>query len=238
MAASPHDYITTVELEIDNPASFIPTTLCQRNDELLWIGPAYATYRGTPVTRETIESSFLCDRENVELPPNMEKISQTISITDHQREYIEEYKFAAATLDHWCLHKYDNDQCTVEAINNWKTTCDKLTQNPFFNEDWKLPAFYPLYSYQCMAGMQNFYADSQISQPDKKNFWKNQLQLGNEMFRTWEETYIFATAPKHVPFPKCLWLHKYLYIHSKRQPNTWRDFFEGTDSFRNWGQIN
>jgi hypothetical protein len=36
------------------------------------------------------------------------------------------------------------------------------------------------------------------------------------MFSSWEEKYFFATAPKQVPFPKCLWFHKYLFIHGEK----------------------
>jgi hypothetical protein len=43
----------------------------------------------------------------------------------------------------------------------------------------------------------------------QNKFLKKQLQLENKMFRAWEETYLFTTAPKHAPFPKCPWLHKY-----------------------------
>lgn len=100
MATSHYDFITIVEHEINKPESFLPTALSYQEDELIWTKPAYATYGGTTVNRETIDSCFLCDSENTELPPHMKKISRTNSTTSHQRECITEYKLAAATLDH------------------------------------------------------------------------------------------------------------------------------------------
>jgi hypothetical protein len=149
MAASPHDYLTNVEDEINDPASFLPTALRHDGKNLLWIKPAYATYRGTPVMAKTIESSFLCD--------HMERMSKQSTITAHQEEYIGEYTLAAATLDHWYSHNQNHNKFTMEeAIKTWKLTCDKLTQNPFFSMGWYVPAFYPFYSYQCMVGLQDF----------------------------------------------------------------------------------
>jgi hypothetical protein len=91
----------------------------------------------------------------------MERISKCEFITGHQRDYIAECKLTAAMLDHWCHHKHDEDQLTTEVIRTWKSTCDKLIQNPHFSTGWDLPAFYLLYSYQCMAGMRDFFASSQ-----------------------------------------------------------------------------
>jgi len=131
MAASPHDYLTNVEDEINDPASFLPTALRHDGKNLLWTKPAYATYRGTPVMAETIESSFLCDLKSVQLPPNMERMSKQSTITAHQEEYIGEYTLAAATLDHWYSHNQNHNKLTMEeAIKTWKLTCDKLTQKP------------------------------------------------------------------------------------------------------------
>jgi hypothetical protein len=143
MAASPYDYSTIVEHEINDPASFLPTTLCYQGNNLLWTKPAYATYNGTPIIREIINSSFLCNEEKVALPLYMERISKSELITEHQSDYIIEYKLAAATFDHWCHHKHDDDQPIIEAIKSWRSTCDKLTQNPHYSTGWDLSAFYP-----------------------------------------------------------------------------------------------
>jgi len=238
MAASPHDYLTNVEDEINDPASFFPTALRHDGKNLLWIKPAYATYRGTPAMAETIESSFLCDLKSVQLPPNMERMSKQSTITTHQEEYIREYTLAAATLDHWYSHNQNHNKFTMEeAIKTWKLTCDKLTQNPFFSTGWYVPAFYPFYSYQCMVGLQDFLTTSRANQPKRNSFWESQSQLGHEMFNSWESLYHHVTAPNHVPFPKYLWYHKYTFIHKKKQPDKWKTFFTGSESFSKWGRI-
>jgi hypothetical protein len=157
MTTSPYDYVTIIEHEINRPESFLPTALHYQKDELIWNKLAYATYGKTPVDRETIDSSFLCDEESIKIPPYMEEISRTNSMKNHQRDYITEYKLTAATLDHWYHHKLNDDRHTMDAIETWKSTCNKLTQNPFFSTGWNLPVFYPIYSYQCMAGLQVFF---------------------------------------------------------------------------------
>jgi hypothetical protein len=43
----------------------------------------------------------------------MERISKSVPITEHQKEYIADYKFAAETLNHWCHHKYYDERITV-----------------------------------------------------------------------------------------------------------------------------
>lgn len=186
--------------------------------------PAYATLTNT--------------RHQGDTPPHMEKILNTKPITRHQRNYISDFKLAATTLDHWCHHKYKNDKLTVEAINTWKVTCDNLTQNPFFTDEWDLPAFYPLYSLQCMAGMQDFFTTSHTTHPQRSDFWRKQLAMGDDMFTMWEKVFFHVAAPKHVPFPRCLWYHKYLYVHKKKQSGAWKSFFEGTVSFQEWGKTN
>jgi hypothetical protein len=64
----------------------------------------------------------------------------------------------------------------------------------------------------------------------EKSFWKKQLQLGNEIFRSWEETYLFATAPK------CLWPHKYMFIHRKETARIMeRRFLQGNRVLQGMG---
>jgi len=97
MAASPYDYLTIFKNEISDASSFLPTAFHHDRGKLIWTKSAYATFRGTPVTAETIEASFMC--ESARLPPNMERMSKQDPITAHEKEYIKEYILAVATLD-------------------------------------------------------------------------------------------------------------------------------------------
>jgi hypothetical protein len=222
MAASLYDYTTIVEHKIDHPTNFLPTAMQHKGEELIWIKPAYATFCETPVDREKSESSYLCNSKSTKLPPYMERILRTTPITNHQKKYITEFKLAAATLDHWCLHKYNRDKRTEETINIWKATCNKLTQNPFFMDGWDLPVFYPLYSYHYMAGMQDFFATAQTNQPKRANFWKGQLHTGEKKCSTHGKEY--ASTPLHLNMPPSQ--NAYGTSTEKKQPEVWTSFFE------------
>jgi hypothetical protein len=44
------------------------------------------------------------------------------------------------------------------------------------------------------------------------------------MFSYWEPTYFGALAGKNIPFPKCLWYHKYDDVYANKQPQQWEFF--------------
>jgi hypothetical protein len=206
--------------------------------EIIWTKPGYATYRGTPVNHEMVDSTILCNPDSVILPPNLARISKSKNATEHQKRYVHDYKFAAASINHWKRTKHPNENILAATISIWEATCDKLVTNPYFTEGWFLPAFYPIYSYQCAAGIQNFFATAPIFHPDKKpTFWKKQTEQANEMFNSWEALYNHVTSKKCTPFPKCLWYHKYHYIHQRKQADAWKLFFHNS-SFNEWGRTN
>ncbi len=73
-----------IEHEINDPASFLPTTLHHQGDNFLRTKPAYATYNRTPVNRETIDSSFLCDKEKFTPPPPPPTWRESLSVNSSQ----------------------------------------------------------------------------------------------------------------------------------------------------------
>jgi hypothetical protein len=236
--ASPYNFITIAEYEIDTPDIFLPTSMRYDGNEIIWTKPGYATYRGTPVNHEMAESTILCDPSSVALPPNMERISKSESPTEHQMRYIQQYKSAAATVDHWKSSKHPREDTLGVVIANWKLTCDKLTSNPYFSEGWNLPAFFPIYSYQCFAGITNFFAAAPFLHPDKPtSLWREQTSRAEEMYASWEALFHYVTFDKCIPFPKCLWYHKYHYVCQRKQPETWKRFFKNT-TFSEWGRNN
>jgi len=234
--ANPHNFTTIVERELDNPDIFLPTSMRYQGEEIIWTKPGYATYRGTTSNQEMADSTILCDPESVILPPNLARIAKSKNTTEHQNRYVHDYKFAAATIDHWKTTKHPDETILADAIRIWKITCDRLAANPHFSDGWYLPAFFPIYSYQCVAGIQNFFAAAPLLHPNKpRSFWKKQVKQANEMYQSWEALYHCVASEKYVPFPKCLWYHKYHYIHQRKQPETWRLFFNDS-SFSEWGK--
>jgi len=149
--ANPYDYITIAEGDIlhdpRSPHNFLPTSLKQQGGQLLWTAPGYATYGTTPTNNDIMYSSYAtyCYKleEKVVLPPNLQKIHQGENATDSKKQYISQYKNAAATIDHYFKTNPPNDRDFENAISNWKTTCDNLLENPYFADEWDLPAFFP-----------------------------------------------------------------------------------------------
>mmetsp|Transcript_7900 Transcript_7900/g.11465 ORF Transcript_7900/g.11465 Transcript_7900/m.11465 type:complete len:238 (-) Transcript_7900:191-904(-) len=236
--ASPHSFTTIAERELNDPDAFLPTSMRYEGQDIIWTKPGYATYRGTPSNHEMADSTILCNPDRVILPPNLDRISKSKNATEHQKRYVHDFKFAAASIDHWKESKHPNEVILADAISIWKTTCDKLTTNPYFTEGWYLPAFYPIYSYQCAAGIQIFFETAPVFHPDKKpTFWKKQIEQSEEMFNSWEALYYHVTSGECIPFPKCLWYHKYHYIHQRKQADTWKRFFNNS-SFKEWGTRN
>ena len=114
--ASPYNFTTIAERELDDPDIFLPTSMQFEGDEIIWTKPGYATYRGTPVNQEMADSTILCDPNSVILPPNLERISKSQNPTDHQKRYIHDYKFAAACIDHWKRTKHPDENILADAI--------------------------------------------------------------------------------------------------------------------------
>jgi len=236
--ASQYNFTTIAERELDDPDAFLPTSLRFEGEQVFWTKPGYATYRGTPNNPEMADSTILCDPSIVALPPNMRKISESGNITEHQQRYIHDYKFAAATIDHWKQSKHPEEDTLTDAITIWKRTCDKLVASPFFDYGWLIPAFFPIYSYQCFAGIQFFFNVAPHLHPNKpKSFWKQQTAEAKKMFDHWEALYHCVASEKLLPFPKCLWYHKYHYVFQRNQPEIWREFFKDTP-FGEWGCLN
>jgi hypothetical protein len=236
--ASPHNFTTIAERELEDPNIFLPISMRYEGENIVWTKPAYATYRGTPINHEMANPTILCNPNSTVLPPNMDKISKSENPTKHQKRYIHDYKFAAATIDHWKSTKHPEEDTLAEAIRIWKITCDKLTTNPFFSEGWFIPAFYPIYSYQCTAGIQRFYSTAPYFHPNKSaSFWETQKKEANKTHTSWEAVYHCVASEKHIPFPKCLWYHRYHYIYLRKQPDTWKSFSQNS-SFSEWEKIN
>ena len=237
--ASPYNFVTIADQELDDPEAFLPTSLRFDGDQVFWTKPGYATYRGTPVNFEMADATILCDPSKVKLPPNLQRISESESITEYQQRYIYDYKFAAATIDHWRQNKHPDEENLAKQVTIWKQTCDKLVISPHFGDGWFLPAFYPIYSYQCFAGLQNFFTSARDLHPNKpESFWKQRAAEADEMFNSWEALYHYVASSKLLPFPKCLWYHKYQYVFQRNQPKTWRDFFNSSSPFGEWGKTN
>mmetsp|Transcript_28629 Transcript_28629/g.40992 ORF Transcript_28629/g.40992 Transcript_28629/m.40992 type:complete len:117 (+) Transcript_28629:514-864(+) len=107
--ANPYDFITIAKGEINHdprsPHNFLPTNLKQQDGVLLWTAPSYATYGTTPTNNNIMYSScaVYCYKleQGIALPPNMQKILERSDITDSQKNYIAQFKNAAATIDHY-----------------------------------------------------------------------------------------------------------------------------------------
>jgi len=188
--ASQYNFTTIAEQELDDPDTFLPTSLCFDGEQVFWIKPGYATYRGTPVNFEMADATILCDPSTVVLPPNMRRIYESENSTEHQQRYIHNYKFAAATIDHWKENKHPEEDNLTNAITIWKQTGDKLVTSPYFGEGWFIPAIFPIYSYQCFTRIQNFFSVAPHLHSNKpESFWKQQATEANNMFKIWETLY-------------------------------------------------
>jgi len=242
--ANPYDYITIAEGDIlhdpRSPHNFLPTSLKQQGRKLLWTAPGYATYGSTPTNNDIMYSSCATHayklEEKIILPPNMQKICEKNTITDHQKHYIAQYKNAAATIDHYFKTNSPNNRNFENAISNWKETCDELVENPYFTDGWDLPAFFPFYTNACEAAYKNFFNKKKQAQPDKSSLWNSRLQHADQMHDAWIQMFSHVTSPNNTPFPKCLWYHKYYYVYKKQQPELWESFYHDT-SFSEWGKI-
>jgi hypothetical protein len=236
--SNPRSFCTIAKHELDHPNSFLPSGLRYRGEDLLWTTNAYATWKDTQLIREAATPSAVPEQNtdgNIALPPTMAKISSSKTILPIQYEYIEEYKHAHAILETWAATYPDNPHAE-STLNIWRETCDKLLENPNFTQGWHLPAFYPFYSYQCMASIESFFTTNRILHPNKGAFWDKQDFVARTMFSAWEPTYFMVCAAKRTPFPKCLWYHKYQYVHVRKQPQIWTSFFQDSP-FATWGRI-
>lgn len=139
------------------------------------------------------------------------------------------------TLGRW-LQSYQGDSIITSTITKWSETCDNLIENPHFTDGWYLPAFYPIYSHQSWTVIELFFNTSKAVYPEHTILWNKQLQLAKAMFSSWEPTYFGTCANKRVPFPKCLWYHKYHYVCVYKQSQQWESYFRNTP-FHVWGKL-
>lgn len=235
--ANPYSFIAIAEGDISNdprsPWSFLPTSLEQHEGSLLWTKPGYATYATTP-TNDNIQYSscaVYCYKleQTVFLPPNMQKIDESNNAEASHKSYIAQYKNASATVEHYFKTHLPDNRNFERAILEWKETCDNLIENPHFSDGWDLPAFYPFYTEACLNALTNFFDKQKNTRDANIPLWNKRHEHATRMYNTWKQMFLYVTLPNNIPFPKCLWYHKFFYIHKIHQPETWKSFFEGTD---------
>ena len=241
--ANPYDFVTIARGDLlhdpRGPENFLPTSLCHKDHKLSWTRPGYATYGTTPTNNDIQYSScaVYCFKleQNVILPPNLQKLASEADTPNYKKHYIAQYKNAAATIDHYHRTNIPNDHTFADAISNWKQTCDALTENPFFNDGWDLPAFFPFYDFACSTACANFFKNKiQENNPNNSRLWNKRHKHANEMLDAWKQFYLFISSPNHIPFPKCLWYHKYFIIHEQKEAEVWSNYFKNTN-FSTWG---
>ncbi len=96
----------------------------------------------------------------------MGKILTKSTILPCQKTYIQDFKYASTILESW-IKEYKNDPLAETTITGWKETCDNFLGNLNFMQGWHLPAFYPFYSYQCMASINCFFNTGWSIYPEK-----------------------------------------------------------------------
>ena len=193
--ASPYNFVTIAERELDDPVAFLPTSLYFEGEQVFWTKPGYPTYCRTPVNFEMANMTILCDPNTVILPPNLQKISESENITEHQQRCIHDYKFAATTIDHWRQNKHPGEEALTNQVAIWKQTCDNLVTSPTTEKKKPKKSSYPqtidnkilcnqkLSSFQ--KGVQSFFDNLQS---DTVNF-----QLPTELLSSFEN-HIVQTA--------------------------------------------
>jgi len=241
--ANPYSFIATARADVLHhpiaPDNYLPTSLRQHEQKLLWTRPGYATYGLTPTNNAIQYSScaVYCYKleQNVTLPPNLERISLESNPPEFKKAYIAQYRNAAATIDHYHKSNMANDQAFAQAVSNWKQTCNELTENPFFNEGWELPAFFPFYDNACTSAILEFFKEQRENDRNNLALWTKRQKHADEMYNAWKEFYLFVSSPNFLPFPKCLWYHKHFIIHERKEKNLWESYFHNSN-FSTWGK--
>lgn len=131
-------------VEFNNPDKFLPSGVCFIDDDLFWIKPAYAAWKDTEEPPEILAARISGIYDITPLLPNMKRIANDSSSTKHQKEYIDKFTTASKTLAQW-LQSYQSDALGTKTVNNWKETCNTLIDNPHFDDEWSLPAFFTPY---------------------------------------------------------------------------------------------
>jgi hypothetical protein len=198
----------------------------------MWTAPGYATYGTTP-TNDRIQYSscaVYCYKleQTVILPPNLQKIHESRNIASFHKSYIAQFRNATATIEHYFKTNLPDDRSFENAIQEWKQTCDKLVDNPFFSDGWDLPAFYPFYTDESTKALEYFFDKNKEAAPDKSTLWERRHRSAREMHDAWRQLYQYVTSPNNIPFPKSLWYHKFFYIHKRNLPEVWKEYFDGT----------
>ena len=240
--ANPYDFTRIAEGDIlydpKAPQNFLPTGLKQQGGILTWTAPGYATYGTTPTNNDILYSSCAVYtyklEEKIILPPNIQKIADESNTTKYKKNYLAQYKNAAATIDHYFKTNAADDQNFARAVSNWKETCNKLVENPYFTDGWDLPASFPFYSNASTKAYKDFFKKQETLQPESP--WKKRLQHAENMHNAWEQMFFYVISPNEIPFPKSLWYHKYFIVYTRKQPDLWTNYFNNT-CFSDWGKI-
>jgi len=130
-------------------------------------------------------------------------------------------------------HKY---LTMKKALQNWRDTCDLLIVSPNFSTNWGIPAFFPLYDMFCTEACTEYFQKQKQLYAFKEEWWDAYSREALAVIEEWRDMFVSHTSPKHIPFPKCLWFHRYVFLEVKEQPERWRSFFLGT-SFNERGVI-
>ena len=224
----------------DRPVCFLPTSLSCEAGEWVWSTNAYATVSDTPVTDELLDAARVVVRDNLEkqivLPPKMKMIrADHLLWPEWYVTFITKFVKFNAIYKRWVEAEYEKSEdladysATMEALENWRKTCDALAVCPKFSSNWEVPAFVSVYGMCCYGACLDYFEDQKEHFPwKKKDFWDGYLNEAVAVFGEWQHMFDNFTSPKFIAFPKCLWYHRYFYQHVKEQPGFWRKFFEGT----------
>ena len=227
--ASPHNFTTIAERELDNPDIFLPTSMRYQGEEIIWTKPGYATYRGKTPLSSAIQRALSSPQtwpeslspriqRNIKIATFMTTSLPQPPLTTGKQPNIPTKLFLLTLSESGKSHVIDSPQTPTSPMDGISL--------PFFLST-------PI---NVSPESNFFFAAAPLLHPNKpRSFWKKQVKQANEMYQSWEALYHCVASEKYVPFPKCLWYHKYHYIHQRKQPETWRLFFNDS-SFSEWGK--
>ena len=171
----------------------------------------------------------------VVLPTNMMMLTEHFYLPEWHKSFVEQFVKFNAIYERWVEAEYgeseDPDEflTMMKALQNWRHTCDALIVSTNFSTNWGIPAFFPVYNMYCTEACSEYFQKQKKLYASKEEWWDAYSREALAVIEEWRDMFVSHTSPKHIPFPKCLWFHRYIFLEVKEQPGRWRSFFLGTN---------
>jgi len=192
------------------------------NNKVVWKKPAYAEY--AKPTKLTMPPSFIALTTAPPPPsPHAEELPQDSSFKKRYRQAWREISHWESQInsEEWNLQCGAAEKAAVrKSVQHWTESVDSVVLNPYFRDNWPVPAFFQWYHSDLKSMSAYFtgrikhnldeYGNGSVQCGCHLNHRANTSRFEQRVYTeimAWSKCVTNLFLPRGAPFVKCLWMH-------------------------------